>query len=395
MKYLVMALMAIAGLSTLLGVDTDTDSETEEHVRMYVGTYTGGESEGIYVLDLNLKTGALTVPRLAARTDNPSFLAVHPRGDLLYAVNEVGELHGARSGGVSAFKIDKKTGSLTLLNQQLSLGGAPCYLTVDKAGSSVLVANYTGGSVAVLPIETDGNLGEASSFVQHTGSSVNRERQQGPHAHSINLDAGNKFALAADLGLDKVLVYRFDPGAGTLTANDPPYASLAAGAGPRHLVFHPDGRFAYVVNELDLTVTAFAYDADAGELTEVQTISTLPDSVTARPNPSAGYPAGYSTAEIQVHPSGRFLYASNRGHDTIAVFTIDQETGELTSVENEPTQGRTPRNFGIDPTGRYLLAANQNSDSIVVFSIDQDSGELTPTGETAVVPTPVCVKFVG
>lgn len=357
------------------------------HVRVYVGTYTDGDSEGIYLLDLDLKTGVLTARGIVAKTVNPSFLAVHPSGNLLYAVNEVSKLDGNESGGVSAFKINPKNGKLSLLNQQLSRGGGPCYLIVDKAGKHVLVANYGGGSVASLPIDADGGLGEASSFVQHGGSSIDPRRQEGPHAHSINLDADNRYALVADLGLDKVLVYRFDPTRGTLTPNDPPHAIVKEGAGPRHLAFHPDGRFAYVVNEMHLTVTAFVYDAEGGELTELQTVSTLPDKLKDSPQP------GYSTAEIQVHPSGRFLYASNRGHDTIAVFTIDQESGKLTPAEHEPTRGRSPRSFAIDPTCGFLVGANQLTNSIVVFRIDQESGTLTPTGESVSVPSPVCLRF--
>jgi 6-phosphogluconolactonase len=240
--------------------------------------------------------------------------------------------------------------------------------------------------VAVLPIGTDGALKPASAFIQHTGASVNAERQKGPHAHSINLDPANRFAYAADLGLDKVLIYRFNAEKGSLVANDPPFASVEPGAGPRHFAFHPDGRFAYVINEMHVTVTAFSRDRDRGALTELQTISTLP--------PGRSVETGYSTADVQVHPSGRFLYGSNRGHDSIVVFAIDEKTGRLTYVENRPTQGSTPRGFGIDPSGTYLLAANQRSDTVVVFRIDRQTGRLTPTGHTIAVGAPVCVKFV-
>jgi 6-phosphogluconolactonase len=256
-------------------------------------------------------------------------------------------------------------------------------LVVDPAGKNVLVANYGGGSVAVLPIEADGRLQPASSFVQHEGKSVNPRRQEAPHAHSINLDPAAKFAAVADLGLDKVLVYRFDPNEGRLVPNDPPHASVAAGAGPRHFAFHPNGRFAYVINEMHSTVTAFDYDAKQGTLVQSQTVNTL-----AAPH------QGNSTAEVQVHPSGKFLYGSNRGHNSLAIFAIDQQTGRLTPVGHESTGGRTPRNFGIAPGGGYILAANQGSDSVVVFRVDQNSGRLTPTGESLEVPTPVCVKFL-
>ena len=352
---------------------------------VYFGTYTGEKSKGVYVSRLDLASGALTRPELAGETASPSFLAVHPSQNFLYAINEIGNFQGKESGSVSAFTIDRNTGRLTALNQQPSVGRGPAHLVVDKAGRNVLVANYGGGSVAVVPIGTDGALKPPSAFIQHTGGSVDPERQKGPHAHSINLDPANRFAYAADLGLDKVLVYRFDADKGSLVANDPPFAQVAAGAGPRHFAIHPNG-FAYVINEMSVTVTAFRRDIERGSLTELQTISTLP--------PGQGVESGFSTADVQVHPSGRFLYGSNRGHDSIVVFAIDQKSGRLTYVENRPTQGSTPRGFGIDPSGSYLLAANQRSDSVVVFRIDKQTGRLTPTGQTIEVGAPVCVKFV-
>jgi 6-phosphogluconolactonase len=353
---------------------------------VYVGTYTAqGKSKGIHVSRLDTGTGLLAAPELAAESANPSFLAVHPSRDFLYAANEIGDYEG-KAGSVSAFAFDRLTGKLRALNRQSSVGGGPAHLVVDPAGRHVLVANYGGGSVAVLPLADDGTLKPASSFVQHTGSSVNVSRQKQPHAHSINTDSSGRFAYAADLGIDKVLIYRFDAAKGVLTANDPAFAAVEPGSGPRHFAIHPGGGFAYVINELPLTITGFVRDAARGGLTAMQTISTLP--------PDQQKQTGYSTAEIQVHPSGRFLYASNRGHDSIAVFSIDEKTGRLTFVETVPTQGKTPRNFGIDPTGTYLLAANQNSDSVVVFRIDPKSGRLTPTGSTISVGAPVCVKFV-
>jgi len=353
---------------------------------VYVGTYTGPKSKGIYVSRLDIASGKLTAPELAAETASPSFLAVHPNRRFLYAVGEINNFAGKKSGAVNAFSIDSKTGRLTLLNQQPSGGAGPCHLVADGTGKSLLVANYGGGSVSALPIQADGKLGEATAFIQHEGSSVNPQRQKEPHAHSINVDASNRFAVAADLGLDKLLVYRFDAGKGTLVPNEPPHASVKPGAGPRHFAFHPKGRFAYVINEIQCTVTAFQYDAQRGELKELQTISTLPEGESVQ--------RGYSTAEVQVHPSGKFLYGSNRGHDSIVVYTIDESTGQLAYVENKSTQGKTPRNFGIDPTGAFLLAANQSSDSIVVFGIDSKGGRLTPTGQTVEVGAPVCVKFV-
>jgi 6-phosphogluconolactonase len=353
---------------------------------VYFGTYTGEKSRGMYMSRLDLASGALTPPELAAETQNPSFLAVHPRGTFLYAVNEVRTFQDKPGGSVSGFAVDRKTGRLTALNQQSSRGGGPAHLVVDGEGRNVLVANYGGGSVAVLPIGSDGMLKPASAFVQHEGSSVHPRRQTRPHAHSINVDPSSRFAYAADLGLDKILIYRFDPDAGSLTAATPPFAAVKPGSGPRHFAFHPAGRFAYVINEILLTVTAFRHDKESGALAEAQTISTLP--------PGQEPEEGFSTAEVQVHPSGRFLYGSNRGHDTIVVFSIDQETGRLTYVQNESTQGSAPRGFGIDPTGTYLLAGNQRSDSVVVFRIDQQTGRLSPTGHRLELGSPVSVKFI-
>ena len=353
---------------------------------MYFGTYTGEKSKGVYVSRLDPATGALTPPELAAETASPSYLAVHPSNRFLYAANEVRSFAGKESGSVSGFSVDRTTGKLTALNQEASVGRGPAYAVVDRAGRNVLVANYGGGSVAVLPIGPDGMLKPASAFVQHTGSSVDPRRQRAPHAHSINVDPANRFAYAADLGLDKLLIYRFDAERGSLVPNDPPFASVRPGAGPRHFAFHPSGRFAYVINEIDVTITAFASDPERGALTELQTVSTLPLGETVQ--------TGFSTADVQVHPSGRFLYGSNRGHDSVVVFAIDQKTGRLTYLQNVPTQGSTPRGFGIDPSGRYLLAANQRSDSVVVFRIDQETGRLTPTGRPIEVGSPVCVKFI-
>jgi len=353
-------------------------------VTVFVGTYTRGESKGIYRCQLDLKTGRLSKPVLAAEMPNPSFLAVHPGGKFLYAVSEVGYFGGEKSGSVHAFAIDHESGELKPLNAQSSGGTGPCHIVIDATARNALVANYGGGSVACLPIQKNGKLKPASSVIQHTGSSVNPRRQKAPHAHSINLDKENRRAVAADLGIDKLLVYRFDPEKGTLAPHDPPAFKLAPGAGPRHFTFHPKGKFAYVINELNLTVTALAYDADRGAFKELQTISTLPGERRA----------GFSTAEVQAHPSGKFLYGSNRGHNTIVCYEIDPESGRLSLIEHEPTQGRTPRNFGIDPTGAYLLAANQASNSILVCRIDQKTGQLEPVGKPVPVPSPVCVKFL-
>ncbi len=355
-----------------------------DRMLVYFGTYTRGRSQGIYVASMDTATGRLEEPRLAAPAQNPSFLTIHHDGRRLYAVSEMSGGQGQPAGSVSAFSIDAATGKLTALNQQPSGGAGPCYVSIDRSGRNLLVANYGSGSVAAFPLEPGGRLGAASAFIQHSGSGADPKRQAGPHAHSINPDPSNRFVLATDLGLDKVLVYRLDAARGTLAPHEPPAASLRRGAGPRHLAFHPRGRFVYTINEMHCTVTAFAYDARRGVLREIQTITTLPGPVRQ----------GYSTAEVQVHPSGRFLYGSNRGHDSIAVFRIDASRGTLTPVEHEPTQGRTPRNFGIAPGGDWLLAANQNSDSVVVFRIDRRTGALEPTGQKLEVPAPVCVKFL-
>jgi len=354
-------------------------------LRLYIGTYTGPKSKGIYTANLDLATGQLSPAEVAVELKNPSFLAVHPQDpSLLYAVSEVDDALGKPSGGVAALKRDPATNRLTLLNAELSGGAGPCHLNVDATGRHVLVANYGGGSVASLPITADGKLGPATSVIVHQGSSVNPQRQKEPHAHSINLDPTNRFAFAADLGLDQVLVYSFDATKGTLAAHTPPFTKVTPGAGPRHFAFRPDGRFAYVINELGNTVTVFEYSAEKGTLAVIQDISTLP----------AGHAEPSYTAEVVVHPSGKFVYGSNRGHDSIAVFTVDPATGRLTARGQEPTRGKAPRNFVVDPTGRWLLAENQGSDTIHVFAIDPQTGLLKETGRPLSVPTPVCVRFV-
>jgi 6-phosphogluconolactonase len=382
----VAAAFALAPIAAFEPASTSAADDGE--MLVYVGAYTGEKStsKGVYVARLDLKTGKVTPPQLAAETPNPSFLAVHPTGRFLYAANEVRSFGDKETGSVSGFAIDRRTGALTAVNQESSGGRGPVYVVVDKTGRDVLVSNYGGGSVAVLPIDGDGRLKPASAFVQHTGSSVHPTRQRAPRAHSINLSPDNRFAYAADLGLDKVLIYRFDADKGSLAAADPPFAAVRPGAGPRHFAFHPQGRFAYVINEINVTVTAFAAAPERGSLTEIETVSTLPEGVPVQED--------FSTAEVQVHPSGRFLYGSNRGHNSLTVFAIDQRSGRLTYLQNEPTQGNGPRGFGIDPTGRYLFAANQRSDSVVVFRIDDKTGRLTPTGQTLAVGSPACVKFV-
>ena len=354
---------------------------------VYVGTYTTGKStsKGIYLFGLESKGPVdLLVPLgIAAETVNPSFLDIDRKRRLLFAVSEVSDFEGKQVGAVSAFSIDPATGKLTLINQQPSMGTGPCHLVLDKAGRHVLVANYGSGSVAVLPIGPDGRLGEATATVQHTGKSVHPERQKGPHAHCLILDPANRFAFACDLGLDKVLIYRYDSEKGTLSAHEPAFATVKPGAGPRDMVFRPDGRFAYVGNEMQSSITTFAYDATAGRLTEVQTVSTLP----------ADFQGQNSIAELAVHPSGRFVYISNRGHNSVAVFDVDAAKGTLTLLQHQSTGGRTPRHFGLDPGARHLIMANQQSDNLLVTRIDS-SGRLTPSGELVSAPTPVYVGFL-
>ena len=355
-------------------------ADAAESIPVYFGTYTWGKgpSKGIYRSTLDLETGRLSDPILAAEAENPSFLEIHPNGRFLYAVSESGG-----TGSVSAFAIDADSGALRLLNRQPSGGAGPCYVSIDHAGRNALAANYGSGSASVIPIGPDGRLGQPTGRVQHEGSSVNPKRQGEPHAHSINVSADDRFAFVADLGIDKVMIYKLDTEKGTIVANDPPCAKLKPGAGPRHFAFHPGGRFAYVINELDCSVTAFAYDSAFGALTEVLTVTTLPD----------GFAGSNTCAEVRVHPSGKFLYGSNRGHDSIAVYRIDPVSGTLTVVEHETADIKTPRNFNIDPTGAFCLVANQDSDSIVVFRIDPKTGALEPTGHTITVGKPVCVRF--
>ena len=351
---------------------------------LYVGTYTKGASKGIYVYSYDAKSGESEPLGLAAETPNPSFLAVDPRQRVLYAVNELTQYKGSSSGAVTAFGIDRTNGKLSPINEVASRGADPCYLSLDKTGRYVLVANYTGGSVAVFPVRKDGGLGDATAFVQHVGTGKKPARQEGPHAHWIETTPDNRFALAADLGLDEILVYRFDGTRGTLAANDPPFAKVNAGAGPRHVAFHPNGKVLYAIDELASTVTVFSFDPSKGTLHLLQSLSTLP----------SGFTGNNDTAEIHVHPNGKFLFASNRGHDSIALFSIDQKTGTLTVVDHFSTQGKTPRNFELDPTGTRLLVANQDSDNIVFFNIDVQTGHLTATGRQLKAPSPVSLRFV-
>ncbi len=353
-------------------------------VRVYFGTYTGAKSKGIYMSDFDPATGKLSEPQLAVTATSPSFLALHPNHRFLYAVGEDSKVGKKKMGAVMAFSIDPETGLLTLLNEQPSGGDGPCHLSVDREGRCVLTANYGSGSIAALPIESDGKVGEPATTIQHHGSSVNPQRQTGPHAHFITTDPGNRYAMACDLGLDKVLVYKLNAAKASLVTNDPPAGVVKAGLGPRHLAFHPNGRIAYVVSEMGCTVTAFAYTPKTGALEEIETVSTLPSDFKGK---------SYC-AEIEVHPSGKFLYISNRGHNSIAVFDVDSKTGKLKLNECISTEGKFPRHFTLDPSGKWLIAENQNSDSIVVFAVDAKTGKLTPTGQTLPLGAPACAVFL-
>jgi 6-phosphogluconolactonase len=377
-------LVFVAPLFLLAPSHTPAKKSSPREYLAFIGTYTTKtDSKGIYAFRFNSATGQLTPIGVAAQTQDPSFLTISSNEKYLYAVNELPTFDGKSSGAVTSYSLDRKTGKLSQLNQVPSSGADPCYVSLDHTGKYLLVANYTGGSVATFPVAPDGRLGAASAFVQHTGSGPNKEHQEGPHAHYIATSADNRHAFVADLGLDEVLIYRFDPANGSLTPSDPPYAKLAPGAGPRHLAFHPNGKFAYVLSELNSTVTALSFNSANASFSNPQALSTIPKDFTAHND----------TAEIVVHPSGKFLYASNRGRDSIAVFAIDPNKGTLTPVGDFATTGKTPRNFALDPTGNFLLAANQESNNIVVFRVDPTTGALTPTGQVAEVPAPVDIVF--
>ena len=373
--------MIIKKLFTIIFSLIAFSTVSAQPIRVYFGTYTWGENtgKGIYRSTLDTDTGKLSEPILAAEAKNPSFLEIHPNGKFLYAVSEVG-----RAGGISSYAIYSKTGNLRYLNKQPSGGSGPCHVSIDSTGRNVLVANYGSGSASVVPIKPNGSLAEPTGFVQHTGSSANPSRQKGPHAHSINVSPDNRFAFVADLGIDKVMIYKLNIEKGTITKNNPPYAKVKPGAGPRHFSFHPSGKYAYVINELDGTVTAFTYESASGTLSEIQTITTLP----------TGFNANNKCAEIRVHPTGRFLYGSNRGHNSIVVYKIDSSKGTLTFVEHETADINTPRNFNIDPTGKFCLVGNQGTNSVVVFRINQRTGALEPTGHKISIGRPVCIRFL-
>ena len=350
---------------------------------LYVGSYTDAKrTEGIALVQFDTRSGALAPLRTFDAGPNPSFLAIHPNGRVLYAVNEVAERAGQRAGGVSAFSI-ADDGSLARLGDQSSRGAGPCYVSVDRSGRAVLVANYDGGSVALLPITRNGALAPATTVDQHHGQGPDAERQEAAHAHCIVPDPSNRFALAADLGLDRVMLYRLDASEGSLRRVENGAASLAPGAGPRHIVFHPELPLVYVVGELDSSVSTLRFDAKAERLTTLDARSSLP----------AGWSGKSYAADIHVAPSGKVLYVSNRGHDSIAVFSIDATSGALALEQTIATGGEWPRNFSLDPTGRWLLVANQNSGSITVLAREPRTGLLSPTARHLEIASPVCLRF--
>jgi 6-phosphogluconolactonase len=361
----------ISRRAILAGMAATPYLAAKDDALVYVGTYTGPKSKGIYAW--RFRDGSLSPLGAVGETTNPSFLTIHPTGRFLYAANEI------RGGAVTGFSIDKASGKLTEINQASAQGGGSCYVSVDATGKYVLVANYGGGSVTVLPVDEKGRLGEATAHVQHTGKSVDPKRQTKAFAHCVKLSPDNRFALVADLGMDQLLVYAFDAVKGTLKLHSE--GKLKPGSGPRHFAFHPNKRMVYQINELNSTITAFAWDN--GQLYERQVVSTLPD----------GFKGENYTAEIVVHPGGKWLYGSNRGHDSLARFSIDS-AGKLTPVDHTPTKGSTPRNFALDPSAKWLFAANQKSDNIVVFRVDGRDGKLTATENVIEAPSPVCVRFL-
>ena len=368
--------IAVASLTTVTAAD--------QHL-VYFGCYTNAKSgsKGIYVSRFDSAKGELSEPELAAETASPSFLAIHPSKKFLYAVGEMTS-PGQKGGGLSAFSISLPDGKLKFLNQVSSVGAGPCHVSLDKNGMMAMIANYGGGSVASYQIGPTGSLCEAATFVQHEGSSVDAKRQAGPHGHSINPSPENQYAFACDLGLDKVLIYRLDPASGKMTAHG--HATVPPGSGPRHFAFHPNGKFAFVNNEMLMTVTSFAYDAGKGALTQIETVSTLPAEDRGK--------TGYSTAETVVHPNGKFVYVSNRTHDTIAVFQCDAATGKLSLIQNAPAEGKIPRNFCLDPTGKWMIVAHQDGNTAALLSVDQNTGKLSFTGKKISVGGSVCVRFL-
>lgn len=378
--------LLVGAICVMTSMDQKIQAEEKCSSRyiVYVGTYTMEQSQGIYRLEFNAETGSLKRLDGVTIIENPSFLEIHPNEKYLYAVSEVNEYKGQKSGGVFSYRIDGPQGELTELNQIASGGGVPCHIDIDRDGKSLVVANYIGGSIASIALEENGKLRPAlTSLMQHQGHGPDKARQEAAHAHSSNISPDNRFVYALDLGIDQIVIYQLDPVTAKLTPSRLPVVKLKPGSGPRHFAFHPNHKFAYVLNELSCDVAVFKWNSQNGELQDLQTITTLPEAC-----------PGNTTAEIRIHPNGKFLYASNRGHDSLAIYQIDESTGLLTASGHEPTGGKTPRNFNIDPTGKFILAANQDSSNVVVFRIDQKTGMLTKTENEVQVPTPNCIRFL-
>jgi 6-phosphogluconolactonase len=351
---------------------------------VYIGTHSAGPQKGISVAHFNSATGVLTKPELIVEAPAPAYFILHPNGKYLYVCNSNDFARGYTGQIISAYSVDPKNGTLTILNQQSSGGADPSYIEMDAAQRFVLVANYKGGSVTVIALQPDGSLGAMTANIKHSGKSVDTVRQTQPYAHSVKLDPTNSFALVADLGLDKLFVYRFNRETGALTPNDPPFVQVSPGSGPRHIAFHPSGKFVYLINEMACTIITFAWDSASGTLTELQTSSTIPSD----------YKGKNACAEIAVYPNGKFLYASNRGHESLAVFVVNDTSGKISLMEHIPTQGRSPRNFEFDPTNKWLIVTNHNSDNAMVFKVDEKSGHLTPTGNPVSIVYPFCIRFL-
>lgn len=372
-------------LAVLLGALWLAASPTSraEEALVFISSFVAGEKGAIHAYRLDADAGSLTLLHRTSDASNPFYLAVSPNRKYLYAIHAK-QFGGKENEQVAAYEILDAKGQLKLLNRQSALGTAACYLDVDATGKSVLVANYSTGSVASLPVKDDGSLGEAGSFIQHKGSSVDPARQKGPHAHCIVISPDNRFAFAADLGLDQVLGHRLDAGKAKLSANRPAFVKTPPGAGPRHLTFHPKGKHVYVINELSNSVTCFAYEPESGSLTPKQTISTLPQDFTGK---------SYC-ADLKITPDGRFLYGTNRGHDSIASYRIGDD-GTLTLLTIEPSLGKGPQNLAITHDGKLLLCANMPGNNVVVFRIDAQTGRLTSVGSPLALPSPSCIRILG
>jgi 6-phosphogluconolactonase len=382
--FLAITVASVGQFQFIANAASDQMNSSKNDMLVFFGTYTSGASKGIYSYKFDCKNGSLTpLSSTDKEIKNPSFLAIHPDGKHLYAVSEVGQVNGKPGGTLWCYSINQKNGKLTFVNKQDTGGSGPCHVSLDHSGKVALAANYDSGSIASFALKEDGSIAEATSKIQHQGSSIDPDRQSGPHAHSINASPDNHYVLVADLGLDKILTYKLDPKNATLQTAEIPFSKTPDGGGPRHLFFHPNENYVYVCNEMKSSVSAYKYSSEDGSMSLIQTISTLPAEI-----------KGNSTAEIQIHQSGKFAYCSNRGHDSIAVFSIDEKTGKLSAQGHAKTLGSKPRHFCIDPSGSFIIACNQASDNIVIFKIDKESGALTQIGDTITLPSPVCVKFL-